>query len=184
MSGPHDQGGLIGNGGFIGTPQDYFNLRGERSVAGFDQTHRLVQTVLFDVPSLRTSRTLIQHLLGDWQVAAVLTAQSGFPAGIDYGVDTTGTGQPSRADVVPGRKPNLPRSQRTWTKWFNTDAFAPTQWGHWGTSPRTGAIRLPGLVNCDLSFSKNFRTSTASVPDRDLQSDKSLQSGTRIRGSQ
>src|SRR5262249_44506855 len=27
MSGPHDQGGLIGNGSFIGIPQDYYNLK-------------------------------------------------------------------------------------------------------------------------------------------------------------
>ena len=31
MSGPHDQGGLIGNGGFIGSPQDYYNMRNLQS---------------------------------------------------------------------------------------------------------------------------------------------------------
>ena len=29
LSGPHDQGGLIGNGSFIGSPQDYYNLENE-----------------------------------------------------------------------------------------------------------------------------------------------------------
>jgi hypothetical protein len=155
LSGPHDQGGLIGNGSFIGTPQDYYNLRAERSLAGFDQPHRFTQTVLYDLPSLPL-RSFGGHLLGGWQVAAIVAAQSGFPAGIDYGVDTTGTGQPSRADVVPGVNPNLASGKRTWAKWFNPDAFAPAQWGRWGTSPRTGSIRLPGYASCDLAFSKNF----------------------------
>jgi carboxypeptidase family protein len=161
MSGPHDQGGLIGNGKFIGSPQDYYNLRNERSVAGYDQTHRFVQTLLYDVPFFGSSRGFTGHVLGGWQVATIITAQSGFPAGIEYGIDTTETGQPSRADLVPGQQPNLPSSQRTWKKWFNTAAFAPAQWGQWGTSPRTGAIRLPGLVNCDLSFTK-----TVSIHER------------------
>jgi hypothetical protein len=156
MSGPHDQGGLIGNGGFIGVPQDYFNLRSERSVAGFDQAHRFVQTMLYEIPSLGTQRPLLRRLLARWGIAAIFSAQSGFPAGIDYGVDTTGTGQPSRADIVPGQNPNLPSGRRTWSRWFNTAAFVPAQWGHWGTSPRTGAIRLPGFMNCDLSLSKSF----------------------------
>jgi hypothetical protein len=156
ISGPHDQGGLIGNGGFIGTPQDYYNLRNERSLAGFDQTQRFVETLLYDVPFFRSLHGAGKYALDGWQAATIITAASGFPAGIDYGVDTTGTGQGSRADSVVGQNPNLSGGQRTWAHWFNTTAFAPAQWGAWGTSPRTGAIRLPGLVNCDFSFSKKF----------------------------
>lgn len=156
MSGPHDQGGLIGNGGFIGTPQDYFNLRNEHSISGFDLTQRFVQTLLYAPTFFHSSRGVTKFLLDGWQLSTIVTAQSGFPAGIDYGVDTTGTGQGSRADAVIGQQPNLPGDQRTWQNWFNTSAFTQAQWGHWGTSARTGAIRLPGLVNCDFSFAKQF----------------------------
>jgi hypothetical protein len=156
LSGPHDQGGLIGNGSFIGIPQDYYNLQNEHSLAGFDQTQRFVQTILYEPPFFHSTHGLVKVLLDGWHAGTIISAQSGFPAGIDYGIDTTGTGQNSRADVVAGQNPNLDSSDRTWTKWFNTAAFAPAQWGHWGTSPRTGAIRLPGLVNCDFSFTKRF----------------------------
>ncbi len=156
LSGPHDQGGLIGNGGFIGTPQDYYNMRNEHSLSGFDLTQRFVQTVIYTVPTFRSLRGVSRTLLGGWQVSTIVVAQSGFPAGIDYGIDTTGTGVQSRADVVPGQNSNLTADQRTWQRWFNTAAFAPAQWGHFGTSPRTGAIRLPGLVNCDLGLNKQF----------------------------
>lgn len=156
MSGPHDQGGLIGNGSFIGTPQDYYNMRNERSISGYDQTQRFVETVVYDIPFFRSTHGATRYLLHGWQVATIITAGSGFPAGINYGIDTTGTGQNSRADVVLGQRGNLDGGQRTWKRWFNTAAFAPARWGYWGTSTRTGAIRLPGLVNWDFSATKQI----------------------------
>jgi hypothetical protein len=40
---------------------------------------------------------------------------------------------------------------------FNTAAFTIAQPGEFGTSPRTGAVRLPGLVNDDFSATKGFK---------------------------
>ncbi len=156
LSGPQDQGGLIGNGSFIGNPQDYYNLRNEHSLSGFDMTQRFVQTVVYDVPFFQGLRGAGKYLLDGWQLSTIIVAQSGFPAGIDYGVDTTGTGVGSRADLVAGQNGNLSGDQRTWQRWFNTAAFTTAQWGAFGTSPRTGAIRLPGLVNADFALRKQF----------------------------
>ena len=94
-------------------------------------------------------------MLDGWQVSTIVTAQSGFRAPIDFGVDTTGTGVGSRPDVT-GQAANLPGEQRTWTRWFNTAAFSETPFGRFGTSPRTNAIRLPGLFNFDFSVNKTF----------------------------
>jgi outer membrane receptor protein involved in Fe transport len=156
LSGPHDQGGLIGNGGFIGNPQDFYNMRNEHSLSGYDLTQRFAQTVVYDVPFFHSLRGAGKWALDGWQLSTIVVAESGFPAGIDYGVDSTGTGVQSRADVVLGQVGNLSASQRTWQRWFNTAAFAPAQWGHFGTTPRTGAIRLPGLINADFSLNKEF----------------------------
>ena len=156
LSGPHDQGGLIGNGGFIGNPQDYYNMRNEHSLSGYDVTQRLAQTVVYDIPYPQSLHGTGRSVLGGWKISTIIVAQSGFPAGIDYGVDTTGTGVQSRADVVLGQKGNFAADQRTWQHWFNTSAFTTAQWGHFGTTPRTGAIRLPGLVNCDFSLNKQI----------------------------
>ena len=156
LSGPHDQGGLIGNGGFIGNPQDYYNMRNEHSLSGYDVTQRLAQTVVYDIPYPQSLHGAGRSVLGGWKLSTIIVAQSGFPAGIDYGVDTTGTGVQSRADVVLGQKGNFAADQRTWQHWFNTSAFTTAQWGHFGTTPRTGAIRLPGLVNCDFSLNKQI----------------------------
>ncbi|MEO8130452.1 MAG: TonB-dependent receptor, partial [Bryobacteraceae bacterium] len=100
ISGPSDIGGQVGGGNFIGSPQDYFNLRGERSVSGFDLRHRFVQTVLYDIPFAHNLHGVAKYVLDGWQASTIMTFQGGFPAPIGYGVDTTGTGIGSRPDVV------------------------------------------------------------------------------------
>ncbi|HMJ62140.1 MAG TPA: hypothetical protein VK493_10275, partial [Bryobacteraceae bacterium] len=88
----------------------------------------------------------------------IFTAQSGFPTQVNSAAnfDTTGTGISSRPDSVLGQNGDLDPGQRSWNKWFNTAAFAPAQLGRFGTSPRTDAFRLPGLVNVDFSATKAF----------------------------
>jgi len=161
ISGPNDIGGQVGGGNFIGSPQDIFNLRADRSVSGFDLPHRFVQTVLYDVPFFRGMQGAKRALLDGWQVSTIVTFQSGFPAPVTNNVDTTGTGISSRPDSVAGQKANLPRDQRTWKRWFNTAAFVEAPFGRFGTSPRTNAIRLPGIANADFSVNKVFRLSEA-----------------------
>jgi hypothetical protein len=157
LSGPSDIGADIGGGSFIGGLQDVYDFSGERSLCGFDVTQRFVQSLIYDLPLLSGTTRLVRTMLGGWQVSSIIVAQSGFPADIQYGVDTTGTGIASRADLVAGQDPNLSGSERTWDRWFNTGAFAPVPFGRYGNSPRTGAIRLPGLVNVDFSVNKQFR---------------------------
>ena len=76
-------------------------------------------------------------------------------------VDTTGIGANSRPNWVSGQSGNLDSSERTWKRWFNTGAFAEPTFGAFGTSPRTAAFRLPGIVNADFSVNKTFKFSEA-----------------------
>ncbi len=157
ISGPADIGGQVGGGNFIGGIQNVYDLGPERSLSGFDMTNRFVQTVIYDVPFFRTTRGLARQLLDGWQVSTITTLQSGFPAAIGNNVDTTGVGRPSRPDLVAGQEANLDKSDRTWKRWFNTAAFAQAPFGRFGNSPRTGAIRLPGVINADFSVNKKFK---------------------------
>ena len=155
LSGPSDIGGQVGGGFYIGTPQDAFNMSGDRAVSGFDVTQRFVQTVLYDVPFFRHMHGAGRYVLDGWQVSTIVTAQSGFPTTVSLNVDTTGTGINSRPDQIgPG---NLPSDQRSWQRWFNTSAFVQAPFGRFGDAPRTDAFRLPGLVNVDFSATKEFR---------------------------
>ncbi len=116
-----------------------------------------MQTILYDIPFARGLHGAPKLLLDGWQVSTIMTFQSGFPAPITFGVDTTGTGIGSRPDVVPGQNGNLSADQRTWKRWFNKDAFTQTPFGRFGNSPRTNAIRLPGTELVDFSVNKSIR---------------------------
>jgi len=156
ISGPSDIGGQVGGGSFIGAPQDVYNMRGDRSISGFDLTHRFVQTVLYDLPFARRLTGAPKFILDGWQLSNIMTFQSGFPAAVTSNIDTTGTGISSRPDLVSGQRGDLPSNQRTWAKWFNTAAFTQAPYGRFGTSPRTGAVRLPGIELVDFSINKSF----------------------------
>ena len=179
ISGPSDIGGQVGGGNFIGAPQDVYNMRGDRSVSGFDVTQRFVQTVLYDLPFARNLHGFAKKALDGWQLSTIMTFQSGFPAPVTSNIDTTGTGISSRPDLVPGQRGDLPGDQRTWKRWFNTAAFAQVPFGRFGTSPRTDAVRLPGITNVDFSINKSLRftrNQVARIPLGVLQFPEELQS--------
>jgi hypothetical protein len=157
ISDPADIGGQVGGGFYIGGIQNVYDLSLERSLSGFDMTNRFVQTVIYDVPFFRNTSGVARQILDGWQLSTITTLQSGFPAAITNNVDTTGVGRASRPDLVAGQKANLDKGERTWKRWFNTAAFAQAPFGRFGNSPRTGAIRLPGVINSDFSVNKRFR---------------------------
>ena len=62
--------------------QDWRNLRGDRGNSGFDRRHRLVAHAAVDLPFGAGRRWLQREgplgvLLGDWQLSAIVSAQSG-----------------------------------------------------------------------------------------------------------
>lgn len=157
ISGPADIGGAVGGGNFGASPLNVYHPELDRSLSLFDIPHRFVGTVLYDIPFFRGSTGLKRTLLSGFQVSTILTAVSGDPAGITDTAQTTATGVASRADRVIGQQPNFSRGDRTPLHQFNTAAFAVAQPGEYGTSPRTGAVRLPGVFNDDFSATKGFK---------------------------
>jgi hypothetical protein len=81
--------------------------------------------------------------------------QSGPPVTVTTQVNTTNAfsagGQ--RADLIGD--PDLPTSERTTERWFNTNAFAQPSSGRFGTSGRS-ILRGDGRINFDLSLLKNI----------------------------
>ncbi|MCC6390517.1 MAG: TonB-dependent receptor [Bryobacterales bacterium] len=152
---PTDMGGLYGVGVLPGGIQDMYNFANEKALAAFDVTQRSVTTVLYDLPFFKGSRGLTRTLLGGWQVSTIALFQSGFPATIGANRDTTGTGVLSRPDFVSGQAANLPGGQRTWNRWFNTNAFTFAPYGRFGNMTRN-AIRAPGMTNFDFAANKFF----------------------------
>ena len=157
ISGPGDIGGAVGGGNFGASPLNVYNPRLDRSISLFDIPHRFVGTVLWDVPFFRHTTGYKKLLLDGFQVSTIVSAVSGYAAGVTDTAQTTATGVASRPDRDFTRQVSLGRGGRTPNAQFNQAAFTVAQPGEYGTSPRTGAVRLPGTFNDDFSATKGFK---------------------------
>jgi hypothetical protein len=150
--------------GVFREPQDGNNLRAERGPAEFDVRHRFVASYIWELPFGRDRRygngwnRAMDMALGGWQVTGIHVLQSGFALTATLGgasVLNLGGERRARPNLVGD--PELPSSERTVNRWFNTDAFAafspaPQAFGDAGV----GIMRGPGLANFDFTLAKNF----------------------------
>jgi hypothetical protein len=146
-------------------PQDSFNLAAERGPAEFDVRHRFVASYVWELPFGRGRRygdqwnAATDFLLGGWQLTGIHVLQSGLALTATLGgasVLNLGGERRARPNLVGD--PELPASQRTIQRWFNTDALAafspgPQAFGNAGV----GIMRGPGHANFDFTLAKDFR---------------------------
>jgi len=98
----------------------------------------------------------MRWIAGGWSLGALALVQSGEPNTITTQVNTTNAFSAGglRPDVL--RDPNLPNSEKTLARWFDTSAFvqpAPFTFGNAGIN----LVRNDGTINFDLSILRNFR---------------------------
>ena len=160
-------GGAGVDTGVFREPQDSNNLRAERGPAEFDIEHRFVASYIWELPFGHGRRfgsgwnKATDFVLGGWQVTGIHVLQSGLALTATLtGSAVTNLGGERRARPNLVGEPELPESERTLQRWFNTDAFAvfnpaPQAFGNAGV----GIMRGPGLANFDFTFAKNFNIS-------------------------
>ena len=150
--------------GVFREPQDSYNLRAERGPAEFDVRHRFVASYIWELPFGRGRRFgndwsgPMEFALGGWQVTGIHVLQSGLALTATLAGSTVlnlGGERRARPNLVGD--PELPNSERTVQRWFNTDAFAafspsPQAFGNAGV----GIMRGPGVANFDFTLAKNF----------------------------
>src|SRR3989475_6790341 len=78
-------------------PQSSFNLRAERGLSSFNQDHRAVTSVLYDLPIGKGRRFLgdggiADAIIGGWQLGSIFTVGGGFPATVIDTRDQSNTG--------------------------------------------------------------------------------------------
>jgi len=139
--------------------QDIFNKKADDGLASHDHRYRYVGSFLYELPFGRGRHfgnalsSVLDQLVGGWQVNGIVTMQSGFPitilrSGDPLGVGTNGAARPDQVC-----NPNLPRSEQTLLRFFNTDCFvAPAD--RFGTAGRS-SVEGPGVHVWDLSLVKN-----------------------------
>ncbi|MBI3680172.1 MAG: TonB-dependent receptor [Acidobacteria bacterium] len=127
-------------------------------LAGFDRTHVLKLNWLYDLPNRAWPSRIVRFSLNNWQWSGIVTFSSGQPFGVGFstttGIDITGSPTDGARIVVTGN-PVLPKSERTFDRFFNTSVFRLPAVGTAGNAAKT-LIRGPGINNFDLAFYKNF----------------------------
>jgi len=130
---------------------------------GYDRTHTLTANWVWDLPkaSRLWSHPVVAKVLDNWQMSGIAAFVSGAPNGISLsladGADLTGGGDGNT--VVMTGKAILPKSERTFSRYFNTSVFARPAKGERGSGAAATryAFRGPGTNNWDLTFFKNVR---------------------------
>jgi hypothetical protein len=132
----------------------------------YDHKHRFLGTFLYQLPfghqqRWLNQRSILQSVLGDWQLGGVGVAQSGpFLTPYEASTDPAGTNILStvgitRPDRVAGV--SLYPKQRTTTSWLNPDAFSlpADNRGTFGTAS-VGSVIGPDTINFSTSLAKDI----------------------------
>jgi hypothetical protein len=143
-------------------PQNAWDVRAEKGLSQFDVRNRLTFGYVWELPFGRGKPfgsgipSVLDGILGGWQVSGITTFQSGTPISVNPSSDASNTGQFSWAERADKVGPVHYMDIRKTGYWFNADAFAVPKLGTFGDSAR-GALIGPGINNWDLTIAKNFR---------------------------
>ena len=148
-----------------------YNLRGERSLDGFDVSQRLVIGSILDLPVGQGKligkdvNGLTDKFIGGWGINTIITFQRGFPIIVggcpgalsNSGIPETGCARATRTALshdLSGSK------DQKLAEWFDTSVFtagAPNNYGY-GTDSRVEPnIRDDGQKNFDFAAFKNTK---------------------------
>lgn len=122
----------------------------------FNRNNVFFANFIYDLPFFRNGSALAKGLAGGWQLASIITVESGAPVNV-------GLGGASAASIISnsGDRPNLTGSisnPHTVAQWFTANFTAPACqtgpdcYGNLGFDAFTG----PGRQNWDVSLLKNF----------------------------
>jgi hypothetical protein len=126
---------------------------------GYDIRHMLIFNYTWDLPKVgkRLGHSAFGYIVDNWQLSGITAFMSGTPFRPGFstsdGADITGSQEGAVIDVVGD--PKLPKSERTFSKNFNTAAFARPAARTFGNAG-VGIMRNPGWNNWDISVSKRF----------------------------
>ena len=147
-------------------PQDNYNLRAERGLSDFDVRQRFVLSSTWELPFGRGRRWINDGLgaraLGGWQLANILTLQTGQPltAILPTALSGTQSNGTDRPDLIAN--PSLPGNQRSPARWFNTAALQ--------TPPvfvdQLGAFSIPGNEGRNVITGPDYKVWDTSLERR------------------
>ncbi len=147
-----------GNSGLGNQATNPFRQSADKGPSDFDVRHRVVTSVLYELPFFNKTPGWKRTFLGGWQINGILTLQTGQPFTVSAGADRSlvGIGR-DRADVLRTVETYGDRERKDQVfRYFDTAAFALPALGEFGTAGRN-FLYGPGLINLDTAIFKQFR---------------------------
>ena len=137
--------------------RDNYNPGLERGSSNLDRRLAFVTSYVYELPFGKGKRWLAsgpgEWLFGNWQLGGILSLLSGLPLDHTINIDTQNNGGRVRGNWV--RNPNLPASERTIDRWFDTGFVMAAASGQIGNAGRN-LITGPGRKNFDFMLARNF----------------------------
>jgi len=136
-------------------PQNIIRSYGEET---YSHPHRLLLETSYTPTYAQQLPGYLRPALGDWHISVIATFESGdaltvYNGAGDQANDYAPYNGLGSLDIV--HDPNLPRSKRTFSQYFDTSAFlAPPNNVQGNASP--GSVRGPGQNNWDISVGKTI----------------------------
>jgi trimeric autotransporter adhesin len=142
---------------------DAYDRSRDYALSSVDTPHRFTMSGAYELPFgkgkafFSSGNSIVNRVIGGWQLNAIVTYQSGFPLSLTQQVNNTNAfslGQ--RPNVVLGVDPATSGdvSDRLGA-YLNSAAFSLTPANTFGNAPRTIGIRSPATNLWDLSVLKN-----------------------------
>lgn len=139
----------------------YFPIRyWNYGVPGQDRPHVFKGTYIYELPKIgsRMGSKALGWLLDNWSMSGMVTMQTGGPFTPGFsttdGEDITGSAFGPRITVTGN--PEISKSEKTFSRNFNTEVFQRTPTRGWGNASSYGLLYAPGLNNIDTSLTKRF----------------------------
>ncbi|HSE21853.1 MAG TPA: TonB-dependent receptor [Pyrinomonadaceae bacterium] len=138
---------------------DSLNRRLECDVSTGDLPNVFVTSFTYELPFGRGKSFrpggIVEAVLRDWELSGVITLQSGLPLAVTQVTNFNafagfGTQRPNRIE-----DPNLPSSEQSAARFFNTGAFSVAPQFTLGTSSRN-PVRGPHYRNADVAIIRRF----------------------------
>jgi hypothetical protein len=148
-------GSAASGGGSAGNPQTITNLRAGYGASGFDQKHRFVSSINYELPFGNGRKFLNQgvvgHVVGGFEVDAITTYASGAPFTVTLNTNVSGASN-SWPDRIGSGKIDHGNPAR----FFDTSAFVAPSTSRYGNSARS-VLYGPSTKNWDLSVQRRFK---------------------------
>lgn len=150
-----------GNASFIGNGvANPYDLRFNRGLSDLNFPFVSVTNAVYTTPALRRQNALVRSVLGEWEISAIYTMQSGRPFSVSGGNGNNNSGAlvyGDRADSVPGSILQTHQgSKQQWLKqYFTTAAFRQNAPGTFGNTGRN-ILKGPGINYSDAALMKNW----------------------------